>query len=467
MTNKWAIVAYAAVAAVAWGTLAMGAGMAFGPGKSGRFVQESQGRVRGVLQIKPDGAVEWTQDGGAAVRKGRLSGPDKDGYYTLSLVPGDGAAKFLLLHDPVAPAWVLAGIEGQPPRLSPPLREGKSRDRVSEYFRSRFVSAEPFKAEDAEEAERRLAGTWMNLAEGFGPKVFFFSTNHLGVILADAGGGGLKWRALSVDGEWHVLAEIIEMPGSGPATAVLMAADLQRETLERKGAAVTAEAVLEAAAQGVEDKERWQFNRISEAVPEEWERRIAEIPAIVERERIAAEVRKNVDPAVMERAVREHSEQMERHRLRQEEVLRTIRENPAALLELDFPVHGRNEPWRQRPGPAGTPCDSPELRAANDAFADPSIPFTDEILMEFLDKMPVETHWRSFVSLFMCDKLGPDARQRIAPDVLKTGKDLVPCVFYAHPNTPLDVVEEAEKIPGLPWAIKEVLQKRLKEAGLR
>lgn len=444
----WRFVGLAMGTAVAW------AGeVSFGPGMAGRFVQQSGGRTRGVLEVGTDGQVVWSADGGAAVWRGRLSGPDEAELYSLDLETEGAPRGVAMMHDPIAPAWAIAGIRGQASKRLSIQREGEMLARTRDAFKNRFVLDAPYDADCTAEAEARLVGTWANFAEGFGLHALFLSSNHLGMAFGDSGAAGMKWRALRVDGEWRVLAEIFEGSASGKAVVFLMGADLRKESLVRLGAAASEAEVLANIRDGVEDRERWEFHRVLDAVPEEWERRIAGIPAAVERERAEA--------AVRERAKRAERGRLERERPRQEEVLRALRLNPAALLDVTFPLYGKDERAGHR-SLEGLPCDSPELRAVNEALADASIPFAEEVLMAFLEKQPTVGHWRFFRPVFDRDELGPEARRRIAPKIMGTGNYDDACVFFNHPNTPMDVLLEAEKDPGLPGGVADCLRRRLK-----
>lgn len=449
----WCLAWMAVEAAVSWGGDAV-----FGPGMAGRFVQQSRGRTRGVLEVGSDGQAVWTADGGAAVWRGRLKGPDAEDTYCLEMETAGAPQGVMLVHDPIAPAWAIAGRQNHSSGRNPPPREKGRVARTSDYFKSRFVLDDPYEAADTAGAEARLVGAWANFAEGFGPKTLFLCTNHLGTMFADAGGTGLKWRALRVDGEWRVVAETFETSGTDKAVAFLMAADLRRETLELQATADSETAVLAKTGKNAGEGEGWEFHRVADAVPSEWERRIADIPSAIERERTMA--------AVRERANQAERERLERESPRQEEILRRLRENPTALLELEFPQYGNEERWK-RLGLAGLPCDSPEWRAANEALADPSISFTEDILMTFLEKLPTVGHWRFFRPVFDRDELGPEARRRIAPKIADTGNYDDACVFFNHPNTPLDVLLEAEKDGEMPGGAAECLQRRLKRVGLR
>jgi len=440
-----ALVAFGAAAA--WG----GEG-AFGPGMAGRFVQESRGRTRGVLEVGEDKRVVWGAEGSGKEWRGRLVGPDAAGNYALELETKGGLEGLLLAHDPIAPAWAVAGRQGQkfPPKLF--QKEGGTAARTRDYFGNRFVWDEPWEAATAEEAEARLAGVWANFAEGFGVHALFLASNHLGVVFGDAGGEGLKWRALYADGEWRVLAETFGTPGGARAVALLMAADLRRESLELLQRADTEAEALEKAREGTECGEWMEFHRVMDGVPEEWERRIAGIPFAADRARAAAEAKR--------RAQQERNRRLERERPRQEEVLRRIRQNPAALLELEFPVHGA-----ESPGKEGMPLDSPELRAVNAAFADTGIPFEEAVLEAFLDKLPVRTHWAEVWPVFNRDELGPDARRRLFERVVETGNYKVEWFFFSHANTPVDVFLAARGNPALPPDIQGVIRLRLKREG--
>lgn len=435
--------------------LAEACGESFRPGMAGKFVRDYRMETDEFLEIGADGQVTWKPDKRDTLWRGWLTGPDPGGYYSLSLDTEEGTKTVALAYDPVAPAWSVA--KGWETRGKRQLfrKEGELTARLQAYFDWRFVLDEPFKADNVADAEARLVGIWANFAEGFGLHALFLSENHLGVVLADVGGAGLKWRALKDDGKWFVVAETMETPGMGKKVVLLMAADLRRERLERLGAADSEEEVWAKYRDGIEDREWWEFYRVVNAVPEEWERRIAAFPAAAERERVSA--------AARERARQVELERRERERPRQEEVLRMLRENPAVLLELEFPLYGKDE----RFGLADLPRDSPELRATNEALADSSIPFTEAILMAFLEKQPTVDYWRFFHPIFARDELGPDARRRIAPRIADTGNYDDACVFFNHPNTPLDVLLEAEKDTGMAGGAVDCLKNRLKREGIR
>lgn len=441
------------LALVAFGAAAARGGEgAFGPGMAGRFVQESRGRTRGVLEVGADGRVVWGAEGIDKEWRGRLVGPDAAGNYALELETKGGPEGLLLAHDPIAPAWAVAGRQDQkfPPKLF--QKEGGTAARTRDYFGNRFVLDEPWEAATAEEAEARLAGVWANFAEGFGVHALFLSSNHLGVVFGDAGGEGLKWRALRADGEWRVLAETFGRPGGARAVALLMVADLRRESLELLQTADTGAEALEKDREGVECREWWEFHRVLDKVPEEWERCIAGIPFAAEREHAARIER--------QRAEREKEQRLERERPRQEEVLRSLRDNPSSLPDLEFPVHGAKSPGKE-----GVPLDSPELRAVNAAFADTGIPFEEAVLEAFLDKLPVRTHWPEVWPVFNRDELGPDARRRLFERVVETGDYKVEWFFFSHANTPVDVFWTARGNPDLPPDIQGVIRLRLKREG--
>lgn len=302
-------------------------------------------------------------------------------------------------------------------------------------------------------ADDKLAGVYSNRAEGFAGAVFILSENGYGMFGTGCANAPAKWEKQKINGVDCIVMTLYDIMQTQVLREhhVLLMIESKTHSLTVIAEAATPEETAKILEGGLPDEEELKEKRlyfVSGDIPEEYKTAFEKMPEKLAQAKLNAERQA--------KAKRKHEERLRAEQPRVEECLQMIRDNPACIFdfELTFWKVGEQNKVKQ----------TPECRAITAAFSDKSIPFTEEILLKFLDKYKWDEVFYLIGPIFTRDELSEASRRKLHPKVIDYGKRLNydwGGAFYEHPNTPLDLVKDAHSRKDIPKGFREYLDKRL------
>ena len=301
-----------------------------------------------------------------------------------------------------------------------------------------------------------LVGIYSNGMGEFSASSVFLSSSGYGIFMAGVGGVPGSWDVLHAEGKCYVHMHWADGTSSELREGdALFALNKKLKTLEFVGIGDNLESALAKANALPVDR---PFNReknyhyVTNAIPPEYEKMLADFPANLERMKQRAENRK-----------RQKEEEAARARIEQpiyEACLAEIKADPHKILTIPFVFYQEGEEPKFLKGRAKR---TPEVRAIMDALGNKAVKFSEEDLMAFLNRFEWESYFYVIAPVFVRDELTAESRRKLHPRMRDYAERLngeTAGAFYEHPNTPIDLVRDAYDWKGSGW-FRRALDRRL------
>ncbi|MGN0846787.1 MAG: hypothetical protein ACI4RA_05320 [Kiritimatiellia bacterium] len=200
------------------------------------------------------------------------------------------------------------------------------------------------------------------------------------------------------------------------------------------------------------------YRFVTNAIPEEISAMLAKFPGELERAKMRAEGFRRAKEA---EAARLAAEQPRYDAFRAKVVA-----DPSCVgtVELEFVKAGEGPEHS-----VGRARWTPECRALIDVLKDRSITFPEDALMKLVEKYPWESDFFIIGHAFSRDELSSDSRRKLHPRMRDFANRLnyeLGGAFYEHPNTPVDLVQEAFAWERNCGGFADRLESRLKREGI-
>lgn len=200
------------------------------------------------------------------------------------------------------------------------------------------------------------------------------------------------------------------------------------------------------------------YRFVTNAIPEEVSAMLAKFPGELERAKMRAEGFRRAKEAEAARLAAEQP--------RYDAFRASVVADPSCIgaVELEFVKAGEGPDHSV--GKAGW---TPECRALIDVLKDRSITFPEEALMKLVEKYPWESDFFIIGHAFSRDELSAESRRKLHPRMRDFANRLnydFGGAFYEHPNTPVDLVQEAFAWERNCVGFINRLESRLKREGI-
>ena len=305
-----------------------------------------------------------------------------------------------------------------------------------------------------------LVGIYSNGMSEFRASSVFLSSSGYGIFAAGVGGVPGSWDVIQEGGNCYVHMHWADWRSSEVHEGdVLFAFNKKQRTLEFVGKGDNLESALANAHALPADR---PFNReenyhfVTNSIPQEYEKMLADFPANLEKKKREAENWKRQKEAEAARAKREQPIY--------EACLAEIKADPHKILTIPFTFYQEGEEPKALKGRAKR---TPEVRAVMDALGDKTVKFSEEDLMSFLNRYEWESYFYVIAPVFARDELTAESRRKLHPRMRDYAERLdgeSAGRFYEHRNTPIDLVRDAWDWKGSGWFMN-ALRRRLKDSG--
>lgn len=302
-----------------------------------------------------------------------------------------------------------------------------------------------------------LVGIYSNGMGEFSASSVFLSSSGYGIFMAGVGGVPGSWDVLDAGGNCYVHMHWADGTSSELREGdALFALDKKMKTLEFVGIGDDLESALakaKALPVGRPFNREKNYHYVTNVIPPEYEKMLADFPANLEKMKRRAENRK-----------RKKEEEAARARQEQpiyEACLAEIKADPSKILTIPFAFYQEGEEPKFLKGRAKR---TPEVRAVMDALGDKTVKFSEEDLMSFLNRYEWESYFYVIAPVFVRDELTAESRRKLHPRMRDYAERLDgerAGAFYEHKNTPIDLVRDAYEWKGTGW-FKDALNRRLK-----
>ena len=306
-----------------------------------------------------------------------------------------------------------------------------------------------------------LVGVYSNGMDELSCSSVVLSSSGYGLVTAGVGGVFGSWEVLHSGGNKYVHMHWVDESCSSEIreAEALFSFDKKRKTLEFVGMWDNLEDALDkvharSADRPISREKKYHF--VTNAIPPECEKMLADFPANLEKMKRRAEYRK-----------REKEEEAARAKKEQpiyEACLAEIKSDPRKILTIPFVFYQEGEEPKCLKGKAKS---TPELRAVVDALRDKSIEFPEDVLMSFLDRYEWESYFYVVAPVFVRDELTAESRRKLHPRMRDYAERLdgeSAGAFYEHKSTPIDLVRDAYDWKGTGW-FRNALRRRLVESN--
>ena len=303
-----------------------------------------------------------------------------------------------------------------------------------------------------------LIGVYSNGMSELRESSIVLSSSGYGMFLIAVGGVAGPWDVLHSKGSRYVHMHWVEGTSSElHESDALFAFDKKSRSLEFVGLGNNLEEALAKAHALPVDRPFNQgknYHYVTNAIPPEYEKILADFPANLERMKRRAENWKRQKEEEAARAKREQPIY--------DACLAEIKADPRKILTIPFVFYQEGEEPKSLEGRAKM---TPELRAIMSALGDKSITFPEDVLMSFLDRYEWESYFYVIGPVFTRDELTAESRRKLHPRMRDYAERLDgerAGTFYEHENTPIDLVRDAYDWKGTGW-FREALDRRLKK----
>ncbi|MBR1920429.1 MAG: hypothetical protein IJ829_00335 [Kiritimatiellae bacterium] len=300
-----------------------------------------------------------------------------------------------------------------------------------------------------------LVGVYSNGMSEFSRSSVVLSSSGYGIFTGGIVGALGSWDVLHANGTHYLHMRCADTTGSDVSECdALFILDEESKSLEFAGLADdVAGALAMAKALPAERpfKQEKNYHYVTNVIPPDYERAIADFPADLERMKRQAANQKRQKEKELSRARKEQPIY--------EACLAEIKADPRKILTVPFAFYQEGvEPGCLK----GRAKWTPEVKAVVDALGDKSIKFPEDVLMAFLDRYAWESYFYVIAPVFVRDELTAESRRKLHPRMRDYAERLDSegaGAFYEHKNTPIDLVKDAYNWRGL----KEALDRRLKK----
>ncbi len=315
-----------------------------------------------------------------------------------------------------------------------------------------------------ESPRRKLSGVYSNGRDGFGASSIFLAEDGHCLFAGGVSGAAGSWGVVKAKGEEFVHLRLADAYRDTEVreTSALLRIDSKGRVLKLVSITNTLEAAL-SHYDGHRNKERpmrdGNYRFKTNAIPIEITSILSKFPEHLRMAKIRAErIRKSREAE----AARLKAEQP-----RYDACRTKISKDPSIIGSFEIEFLKRDE--TEHAILVGQAKRTPECRALIDALKDRSIVFPENALMALIEKYPWNRVFFVIGGAFVRDELSAESRRKL--HVLmreshgKLGYDVVG-PFYMHPNTPIDLVQEAYAWEGNVLGLVRYLEKRLKKDGV-
>lgn len=305
-----------------------------------------------------------------------------------------------------------------------------------------------------------LVGIYSNGMSQFSSASVILSQSGYGIFMSGVGGVLGSWEVLNSEGQNYVHMHCAEGASSEIREVdALFSLDKKLRTLEFVGIADTLNGAL-AKARALPSERPFfaekHYHYVTNVIPPEYEKMLADFPANLEKEKRKAENLRRLKEIEAARARKEQPIY--------EACLAEIKADPRKILTMPFVFYQEGEEPKFLKGRVKR---TPELRAVMVALRDKSIKFPEDVLMSFLDRYEWESYFYAIAPVFVRDELTAESRRKLHPRMRDYAERLdggKAGAFYEHKNTPIDLVKDAYNWKGSGW-FKDALRRRLKDSN--
>lgn len=286
-------------------------------------------------------------------------------------------------------------------------------------------------------------GVYSNEASGFGHSNVFLSPSGYGVVVLGVAGAGGTWEVFDEDRNTFVhfrLADIYSFSYRIIEHSALFVYDQTNKSLHLVALSDSLEIAKEEYRNRPKhfkiDREK-NFSFVTNQIPQQINAFIVKFPAELERAKFR---------------IKYHAEQKaaEEARIRAEQpqyeaCLKKITENPQYVLSIQFKFYQKGD---SDDFLIGRIKSSPESRAVVDAFKNKDIVFSDNVLMQFLERFEWSRYFNIIRPIFSRDELSEESRRKLHPRMKEFSRNIsmdIAREFYEHKNTPIDLLREAHE----------------------